>query len=529
MAALKAIAPALLSALLFAAAMPPFGQWWLAWFWLLPLLWSVAGTSGPRPSFWRGFRRGWLTGFLTFLATLWWAGHVTIIGMFALCLYLALYPAVWGAFAAKLQPQSPGRALLSPLALALLWAGLEWVRSVLMSGFPWNSAAAPLAEMPGIRALAAWTGVTGLSALPVFFMCGLAAAWHLRRHRNARGTAVLLCVTLALPAVITAALWEQSPQPVARVEVLLVQPNHPRVEPGEDPDIETEAQLNLLRQKEEQENAAGREVVRRLTLDGLAAAKTKPQLVVWPESALPTSIEDPENHRLFDAVFAAGAGTLLTGADSLTAAGDGSNTWQPHNCAALLRPDRSMMLHAKVRLVPFGEFLPFRRQIPLLEKWIGPLIPRDFVPGNVTDPLRAPGMDYDIIPLVCFEDTIARHARKFIQPEPQLMVNITNDNWFYQSNESVIHTLNARWRCLELRRPMVRASLTGVTCVIDTEGRITDEIPRWQPGVLHASVALPPGEITFYAKHGDVIPIGAGIAGLLLSVALLMTRRKDEV
>jgi len=529
MAALKAIVPALLSALLFAAALPPFGQWWLAWFWLLPLLWSVAGASSPHCSFWQGFRQGWLTGFLTFLATLWWAGHVTIIGMFALCLYLALYPAAWGGFAAKLRPEAPGRALLTSLTLALLWAGLEWVRSVLMSGFPWNCAAAPLVEMPGIRALAAWTGVTGLCALPVFFMCGLAASWTLRTHRQVRGRALLLCVTLSLPAVLTLAFREQSPPPVSKVEVLLVQPNHPRIEPGEEPDIETEEQQRLARQKRDADDAAQREMVRRLTLDGLAAAKVKPQLVVWPESALPTYIEDPENGRLFDEVFAAGGETLLTGADSLTASADNPNTWQPHNCAALLRPDRSFMLHAKVHLVPFGEFLPFRRQIPLLEKWIGPLIPRDFAPGTVADPMRAPGMNYDIIPLVCFEDTIARHARKFVQPEPQLMVNITNDNWFYQSNESVIHTLNARWRCLELRRPMVRASLTGVTCVIDTEGRITDEIPRWQPGVLHAAVSLPPGEITFYAKHGDVIPIGAGLAGLVLSVVLLLTRRKDEV
>lgn len=528
MAALKAIALALLSALLFAAALPPFGQWWLAWFWLLPLLWSLwSGVEAPGRfrAFLQGFRRGWLVGFFTFTATLWWLGHVTAVGMVALCLYLALYPALWSGVAALLRPSSPGRALPAALALGLLWAGLEWGRGVFpLLGFPWNGAAVPLVEMPGIRALAAWSGVTGLSALPVFFMCALAAAWSVRRHRNARGLAAVLCVTLSLPAVLTLALWERSPEPVGRVEVLLVQPNHPRVEPGETPDIETEEQRLRAQQQEDEDNAAQRGTVRRLTLDGIAAAKVKPQLVVWPESALPTLIADPENGRLFDEVFAAGAQALLTGADSLTA-DEGSNTWHPHNCAALMGPDRSLQLHAKVHLVPFGEYLPFRRQIPLLEKWIGPLIPRDFAHGSETTPLTMRGLGCGLIPLVCFEDTIARHARKFVRAEPQLMVNITNDNWFYKSNESAIHALNARWRCVELRRPMVRASLTGVTCVIDTEGRITRDIPRWEPGVLHATVPLPPGEVTFYASHGDIIPITAGLTGLALALALIFSRR----
>lgn len=528
MSALKALVPALLAAILFAGALPPFGQWWLAWFWMLPVLWKLWSGNDAR-GFWFGFRHGWLAGYFTFTATLWWVGHVTVPGMIAMCLYLALYPALWGGFAARLRPQSPSRGLLAMLALALLWAGLEWVRGVLMTGFPWNGAAIPLVEMPGIRALAAWTGVSGLSALPVLFMGGLAAAWALRGHRSVRGRAVMLCVTLATPVVLTLALWEQSPQPSGSVQVMLVQPNFPRVEPGEPPDVTTDEDQRRAQQQQDKDEAAQRETMKSLTLEGIAAARVKPQFVVWPESALPTLITDPDNGNLFDTVFAAGAETLLTGADSLTADDAGGKEWQPHNCAALLRADRSLILHAKIHLVPFGEYLPFRREIPLLEKWIGPLIPRDFVAGNVVTPLRAEGMTFDIIPLVCFEDTIAPLARQFVREAPQVIVNITNDNWFYQSNESALHALNARWRCLELRRPMVRAANTGLTCIIDTEGRITDEIPRWRPGVLHASVPLPPGEITFYAKHGDVFPIGFGIAGLALSVALIRTRRQEGV
>ena len=520
---LRALAPALLAALLFAGALPPFGQWWLAWVWMGPLFWKLWSGEQAR-GLWFGFRQGWLTGFLMFLATVWWVGHVTVPGMLALCVYLALYPAVWGALAARLRPSSPGRGLLSALALALLWAGLEWARGAMpVMGFPWNGAAAPLVEMPGLRALAAWTGVTGLSALPVLFMSGLAVLWLLRGHRNVRGRAVLLCGVLALPAMLTLALWEKSPPSAAQVQVLLVQPNVPRTEPEPLPDPLTDEDVVRLRAEMDAEDDAQRAAAQSLTLAGLAAAQVKPQLIVWPESAVPGDVREVKNMQMFQSLFDAGAQSIISGVDANIP--DDAGNQRPGNCAVLLTGDpRNFQLHAKVHLVAFGEYIPLRRQIPLLEKWLGHLIVRDFMPGTSLEPLLAEGLPGEIIPLICFEDTIAPLAAKFVRERPQLIVNLTNDNWFQQSTESAIHTLNARWRCVELRRPMVRASNTGVTCVIDTEGRITDELPRWQPGVLHASVALPPGEVTFYARHGNVFSITAGLVGLALALVLILTR-----
>jgi apolipoprotein N-acyltransferase len=532
MAFLRALVPALLSGVLFAAALPPVGQWWLAWFWMLPLLWKLwpgIGTPTPRRLFWYGFRHGWLAGFFVFTGTLWWVAHVTGPGMIAMCLYLALYPAIWGGCAALLRPESPGRGLLAALVLALLWVGLELIRSRLLTGFPWNGAAVPLAEMPGLRALAAWTGVTGLAAVPVFFMSGLAAAWVLRGHRKVRGRAVLLGITLGLPPVLTLLLWEKSPQSQASLQVMLVQPNFPRIEPGAEPEPKTDAELQELRARWDREDAEQRAAMKGLTLAGMAAARTKPQLVVWPESALPGYYFDGGNADLFAELFEAGMDTLLTGADSQTPDANDDKLWHPRNCAVLLRRgSREVNIYEKVHLVPFGEYLPLRKQIPLLEQWLGHLIPRNFEAGSVTEPLYTEGLPCEIIPLICFEDTIARVARKFVKPVPQVIVNITNDNWFYQSNESAIHALNARWRCIELRRPMVRASLTGVTCVIDTEGRVTDEMPRWRPGVLHATVSLPPGEMTFFAEHGDLLSIWFGAGGVFLGLIFVFTRSRHE-
>ncbi len=512
MAFLCALVSALITGGLFAAAYPPFGQWWLAWLWALPLFWRLWQPVGLRG--WRlflyGFRHGWLAGLCVFTATVWWTAHVTGAGMAALCVYLALYPAVWGGFAAMLRPETPARGLASVITLALLWCGLEWGRGVFpILGFPWNGAAVPLVEMPGLRSLAAYGGVTGLSMIPLLFMGGIAAAWMLRQHRSVHGRAVLLAFSLATPAVVTVITWQKSPQPSGHVQVLLVQPN-----------VGMADKMNPENEGQRYEDLA------MLTMRGLQNAKQKPELIVWPESALPRPFHDRMHEDYFATLFKAGADTILTGADALTAEGAGEDDWSAHNCAALMRGRYdSFVLHAKVRLVPFGEYIPFRRELPFLEDMLGELIPSDFSAGTSMEPLRVEGMKYEIIPLVCFEDTIPEVARLFIRDRTQLIVNITNDNWFAESNESAIHALNARWRCLELQRPMVRAANTGVTCVIDTEGRVTNELPRWKQGLLHASVPLTRGGITFYAAHGDVIPIGAGIAGLVMAVIFIFRRQ----
>ncbi|HWB04010.1 MAG TPA: apolipoprotein N-acyltransferase [Verrucomicrobiales bacterium] len=507
---LKAFTAPVVSALLFAGAFPPFNLWWLAWLWALPLLWLL-WCGEKRRSIWFGFRHGWLAGFLAFTATLWWVGHVSVPGMLALCAYLALYPAIWSGFAAALQPRTPAQGFVASLALAMLWCGLEWARSTLLTGFPWNAAAVPLVEMPGLRSLAVYCGVIGLSVLTFFFMTGIAASWILRGHRNARGRAVLMAIILATPAVLTLVTWQKTPQPSGQLEVMLVQPN-----------------VSMKDKMDEMQNGPRYDDLLRLTVEGYQRARIKPEMIVWPESAIPFLFHERLHDEPLNMILKMGPLTLITGADDIAADDAGTNSWDLSNCVAMLREDRvNFVIHGKVHLVPFGEYIPLRKQLPFLEDMLGHLIPTDFTPGKSLEPLKMDGLKPEVVPLVCFEDTIADLARRFVRDVPQILVNVTNDNWFHESPESAIHALNARWRCVELQRPMVRSANTGVTCVIDTEGRMTSEMKPFTRGVLYASVPLFPGGITFYATHGDVIPIGAGIAGLLLALAVLVTRRSE--
>jgi apolipoprotein N-acyltransferase len=182
-------------------------------------------------------------------------------------------------------------------------------------------------------------------------------------------------------------------------------------------------------------------------------------------------------------------------------------------------------IHPKIRLVPFGEFIPFRKEVPLFEKLLGNLIPMDFNAGTSLEPMRVEGQPFSIVPLVCFEDTIGEHARRFIRPEPQVIVNVTNDNWFHESPATEMHFANARWRAVELRRTLVRSANTGVTAIVSPWGHV-QRMPSHEQGTVNGKFSTGTGEITFYARHGDLFSQVVGTVGLLGCAAVAVSRRR---
>jgi apolipoprotein N-acyltransferase len=164
--------------------------------------------------------------------------------------------------------------------------------------------------------------------------------------------------------------------------------------------------------------------------------------------------------------------------------------------------------HHKVHRVPFGEYLPFRDTLPFMEPVFGSLFPRDFAKGRTTEPLHLEKPALQLIPLICFEDTVGRVARMFVRDAPQVIVNLSNDGWFLQSAETEIHLVNSIFRAIELRRPMVRCSNTGITCVVDLCGRARNMLSKdgstFIEGVLTDEVRAPVNPpVTIYARFGD--------------------------
>ena len=502
-------AAALASGLLWAAAFPPLNWWPLVFVALVPVLLAVWSEREKGKAFWPAFRLGWQFGFVFFTATLWWIQHVTLPGMLALTAYLALYPAVALGITGWLRPGSGNRpwGMTGKLALAAgIWTGLEWVRAVALSGFPWNSLAVPLFDLRIARMLAAWTGVTGLSGMVLLSSLMIAAAIYGNECRRA-GPAFFRCTSFWIIAELAArfiTISPQGPEPAFH-HAALIQPNL-TMEQKMSPDPEVQRQRYFDLEKQTAQAFTDSE-------------KGGFDLVVWPESAVPGFFNDMVQGGAFTDPLSRGDFSLITGADH--------EAWGSlYNSVVVMRGTTdNYALHPKIRLVPFGEFIPFRKEIPLLEKMLGGLIPLDFTAGTSLEPMRVKDQPFSIVPLVCFEDTIGNHARKFIRPEPQVIVNVTNDNWFHTSPATEMHFANARWRAVELNRTLLRSANTGVTAIVSPQGGV-QRLDSFQPGTLAGWFHTGDGSVTFYAKHGDIISQAAGVLSLLGFGAVMWRRRR---
>jgi apolipoprotein N-acyltransferase len=203
--------------------------------------------------------------------------------------------------------------------------------------------------------------------------------------------------------------------------------------------------------------------------------------------------------------------------------------------AALLVSDsgRNMQLYRKVHLVPFGEYIPGRHLIPFLAAIVGDQVPDDFAFGTEYTVFHLSD-GISVAPLICFEDTLGDLTRRFVGAGAQVLVNVTNDGWFLRSAGSEQHLANAVFRCIETRRPMARAANTGVTCTINSAGRITqilldDAGSPFTEGVLTGELEVPiDGMQTFYARHGEWFAncCAAVAAATLLVVVIVHLRRR---
>ena len=526
------------SGVLLALCFPRFGNETLVWLWAAPLMIALWWTPTEK-RLRRGFQLGFVTGATFFAINLSWITHMTlpnsllpaIGGWLLLCTYLALFFAVWGMIAATVgQPRdeilapppaedgskSDGlfRTSIHSLRISLInasvWVGLEWLRGWLLTGFGWNGLGVALHDNINLIQIADVVGVTGLSFLPMFVGCVLVIT--VRRFQLEIRNQILrphLDFGLALMMVASVFLYGlqhtlKPPSEGTDLKVLMVQLAVPQTEKW-DP----EQALSIIEDYQKYTEAY--------------ISANEPDLVLWPESSLPTPLfEDPANERFLNHILSKGEFALMLGVTDFDYAAQ-----EIYNGAALMRdtydgPD--LEIYHKCHLVPFGEFVPFRKQIPFIGNLLAGILPGDFNRGTSTVPLAYPGKDLQVIPLVCFEDTVGRLARKFVRPATQFIVNMTNDGWFGTSAAAEQHLANARFRCVELRRPMARACNTGVTCLIQPSGRVSakledPELGVFMKGILASTLHVPSdAPMTLYARYGDWF---SALASLLAMLAII--------
>ena len=468
-------------------------QGWLCWIALTPLIAAVWFGSG---SVKRAAQLGYVAGLVFFWGVFSWLTTVTGLGWFLLPFYLALYPAAWAAFLCAARRQagdftSSGANLRLAAFGAAAWVALEWVRGLGSLSFGWNGLGVALHGNLALIQIAQYTGVGGLSFLVAFtnLIVVITARRFLSESRSRRirphwDFSANMALVAAVFAFGVRTVFAPADQACVPLRVAAVQANIPQNQKF-DRDF-----IHVIQER----YSALTEV----------AMATRPQLLLWPEAATPGSMFEREIFPFVQGFAERGEINFLLGTlDFDTARHD-------YNIAALFTEGgKTLQTYRKIHLVPFGEYIPFRRAFPPFEWIIGDLVPSDFTPGTEYTVMRLKAPSINIAALVCFEDTLGDLTRRFVRRGAQLLVNITNDGWFLRSQGSEQHLANAVFRAVENRRPLVRAANTGVTAFIDPLGRVANAFrPDGTPfaeGVLAQTIQVPPATApqTFYTRHGE--------------------------
>ncbi|MCX6968015.1 MAG: apolipoprotein N-acyltransferase [Verrucomicrobia bacterium] len=512
---------AILSGLLLTLCFPSFPGWeqgWLCWVALTPLIAAVWFGGGGIP---RALQLGYLAGLIFFWGVFSWLTTVSGLGWFLLPFYLALYPAAWAAFLCAARGDAgdftrSGANLRLALLGAAAWVALEWLRGLGALSFGWNGLGIALHGNLALIQIAEFTGVGGLSFLVA--LTNLIAVLTVRRfwsearlrrirpHWDFSTTMALIAAVFAFGVRILFAPAESGSIPL---RVAAVQANIP--------------------QEQKFDRAYARSIQECYTRLTEIALATRPQLLLWPEAATPGSVF--ESQEMFDFVsrFAQTGNTNL-----LLGTLDSDQDRHDYNIAALFTGKNEMpQTYRKMHLVPFGEYIPFRRSFPPFEWVAGDLVPGDFTPGSEYTVLKLEHPSLQIAALVCFEDTLGDLTRRFVQRGAQLLVNVTNDGWFLRSQGAEQHLNNAVFRAVENRRPLVRAANTGVTAFIDPLGRVANAFRpdgnSFAQGVLSGTVQVPPAmkAPTFYTRHGERFSHMCA-AGSLAALGVFIARRRRK-
>ncbi len=483
---------ALLAGFLLWLACPPFKLWPLAWVALAPLVLSVTRAVRLRQAFWRGYVFGW-----AYLGAVWYWVGLTISGWmqasqteaspllgwaawFGLTLILSLFFGIWGGFAWWLWRKLDGGWRLTGLAAA--WVVMEWMRTFGRLTMPWAQLSYTQAHFLPIIQLADITGAYGISFLLMLVNIAAAICWQ--RRREPESSRWLWATLTASFLILLYGIARMSlPEGGKPFQVAAMQSNFGMTETAESFQQELKTFPDLTAQ---------------------AAAKQTPPpaLYVWSESAAPGDALNTGVTRLAltklaeDYGAAVIIGSRIADASHRTEA-NASLLFPPYTA----RPGR----YDKIQLVPFGEFLPLRDLLPSFLDEAYHFFPNDVTPGTSVQPLeyrdRSVGK-VSVGPFICYEAMYPGYARTMARNGANLLVTQSNDAWFMSDAAMEQHLAAVIFRAVENRRDVVRSTTNGITCLIDSDGRILQQAPLHKQTFLVGTVRLLAGR-TIYTRLGD--------------------------
>ena len=492
----------LLGALLILAFPAPNLEW-LAWFGLVPGLVLIVRSPTAREG---GIRAWWLgAGYL--IAALYWMAPEIGPGVL---LVAALFGVLWVPFGVAAQkllraPLTWPRALAGLVVVPSCWLLTEWLRSWQALGGPWAVFGASQWQHPAVLALAAVGGVWLISfALVMTNVAIVLVIQALSRHggANLRPGLALFGAAAAVASIgagpLAFALTPASPA-VRQVTVAMVQPG-----------VISNTSLRVH---------ASQSLTAELSQSGTLSG-VRPDLIVWGESSIAVDLTLAKNRAQLlqlEQLAARDGADILVSQDA-TPPGKGHEKW-----AVLVSPSGIEGIYVKTRLVPFGEYIPFRQQLGWLTK-ISKAAASNMIPGTGAHLLQATdrqGRPLPIGVLICFESAFPDMSRVDTDNGALLIVYQSATSTFQGTWGPDQHASLGAVRAAETGRPVVQAALTGVTAAFDARGRLLAWMGQSSRGVVNVRLDLPPASArTLYDRFGDYVPWSA--LAIVVLAALVM-------
>jgi apolipoprotein N-acyltransferase len=471
----------------FLSALPYInGKLWIfAWFGFVPLFFAIRNTSKAR-----AFLLSCLTGVVFWTGTIYWLVHVTLLGTIILVLYLALYFGIFGLIISTIDYRL---STIGPILIPSIWVLLEYVRSHLFTGFPWALLAySQYKNLPVIQ-ITDITGAWGVSFLVmmvnvmIYKVIGH-SSWVIGKKQKTTFSYLFPLSLFFLSLIYGYNRLHPSPityHPSPTFKVSVIQGNIPQ-----ELKWDASAKTYILNKYEQ------------LTRE---AATKKPDLIVWPEASSPGLFG--EDYSVFQEISSLARNIkipLIIG----TVSRDGS---EYSNSALLINSSGKIASrYNKLHLVPFGEYIPFKKQLPFLQT-IVPI--GDITPGKEYTILEIRNPESEIrnkfAVLICFEDLFPELSRKFRKQGAQFLVNITNDAWYKQTSAPYQHLEASVFRAVENRVFLVRAANTGISGFIDPCGKIISLVHDkggkeiFVDGYKTQEIIIPKRGLSFYNRLGD--------------------------
>ena len=507
--------------------------------WVAPALMLAAGYN---KSGGECFRIGWISGLTFWLVSLYWLLYMPvtglpILGWLALAGFVALYFGAWLAIVSLMPFPSgswSGRTVWA-LAGAAVWVAMEMARARLLGGFPWSFLGDSQYQLVPMIQIASVTGIYGISFLVVWSSLALYSAGRMILQQPGKRQAWQVEIIFPMLAVLGCYVggfftMGNHAQAQSTFRITAVQPSVPQTliwSPEED----TRRFQELLKLSQQ-------------------ALTNKTDLLVWPESAVP-DIDEP-TYQAINQFVRSNHIWLILNAEDVEFHPTATNYF---NAAFLIGPDGHWrQTYHKRELVIFGEYVPLVKWLPFL-KWFTPITggwtsgdkpvtfemeraePHDGTIEISPTPEAAHSSGIKCAPLICFEDTFPGSARDSAQDNLDFFVNLTNDGWFGESAEQWQHMVNAVFRAVENGVPLLRSSNNGITCLINSHGRV-EQVFRDVKGSEYGNGAITfeiplltetqKSAPTFYNRHGDWFGWGCvTVTALIIVRRILLVNRKS--